>query len=91
MANITRVGLFSLAKTLALYNLIFGIIIAIVTLILKIFSVGAIAKYTWSMAIIQEVVFVIAMPIMGFIFGVIIALILNWALKMGGGLEISLE
>jgi hypothetical protein len=91
MATITKIGLFSLAKTLSLYNLLFGILIAIITIILKIFAVGTLANYTWGMAILQEVVFIIAMPIIGFILGIIIALILNWALKMGGGLEISLE
>ncbi|PIU02747.1 MAG: hypothetical protein COT55_01915 [Candidatus Diapherotrites archaeon CG09_land_8_20_14_0_10_32_12] len=91
MALLTKIGVFSLAKTLSLYNILFGVIVAIITLILKIFSVGTLASYTWSAAVIYEVVFIIAMPIIGFIMGAILALIINWALKVGGGLEISLE
>jgi hypothetical protein len=91
MALLTKIGVFSLAKTLSLYNLLFGIIVAIISIILKLFSVGNVASYTWGAAIIYEVVFIIAMPILGFIMGAVLALILNWALKIGGGLELSLE
>ncbi len=91
MAVINKLGVFSLAKIMALYNLVFGVLIAILSIIAKIFVYGPLASYTWSMAVIQEIIFIIAMPIFGFILGLVIALILNWALKVGGGLEISLE
>ena len=91
MALLTKISVLGSGKTLALYNLIFGVVFAILTLILKIFAVGPVALYGWGFAVLYQVVFIIAMPIMGFIAGIIIAWFLNWALKIGGGLEIKLE